>query len=378
MAEELKRTPLFAAHLKYGARMVPFGGWEMPVQYAGVMEEHRAVRTACGLFDVSHMGEFDFKGPEALAALNLLLTNDCSKLEIGKALYSPMCYESGTLVDDVLVYRLGEDHYWMVVNAGNIEKDYAWVTAKTQPFPGLSVRNISAQVAQLAVQGPAAERLLQPHCDTDLARLGYYWAETGATVGSVRSLVLSRTGYTGEDGFEIYVKAEDTMTLWDFILNEAGDDEIAVVPCGLGARDTLRFEACLPLYGHEIDDTVTPLEAGLGIFVKLKKDNFIGKDLLQAQKAAGLGRKLVGLEMVGRGIPRQGYEIAKDGQVVGRVTSGTHGPTLGKPMGLGYVPVALAEAGTELDVIIRGQAVAARVASRPFYRREQPQGHPVG
>ncbi len=374
MAEELKQTPLHAMHQKYGARMVPFGGWDMPVQYTGVIEEHRAVRTGCGLFDVSHMGEFEFRGPQALAALNLLVTNDCSKLEVGQALYSPMCAENGTMVDDVLIYRLDGDHYWMVVNAGNLDKDFSWVTAKTGHLNGISIRNLSREVAQLALQGPAAERLLQAACPADLRQIGYYRAQTGVSVGPVQALVMSRTGYTGEDGFEIYLKAEDAMTLWDFCLNELGDEQTSVVPCGLGARDTLRFEAGLPLYGHEIDDTTTPLEAGLGTFVKLKKADFIGRDVLAAQKTAGVGRKLVGLEMVGRGIARQGYELMHAGEVVGRVTSGTHCPTLGKAMGLGYVPTALAEPGCELAVVIRGQQVSARVAARPFYRRNLPAG----
>lgn len=377
MAEELKRTPLFQAHLKLGARMVPFGGWEMPVQYSGIIAEHQAVRTAVGLFDVSHMGEFEFRGAGALDALQGLVTNDVAKLEIGKALYSPMCYESGTVVDDVLVYRLGEDHYWMVVNAANIDKDFAWVQEKLADriSPELAVRNISSEVAQLALQGPLAEQVLQPLTEVDLKDVGYYQAVFGVRVGSVQSLVLSRTGYTGEDGFEIYCRPEDAETLWNLLLGVR--EPAAVVPCGLGARDTLRFEACLPLYGHEIDDTTSPLEAGLGFFVKLKKGEFIGREVLTAQKQAGLGRKLVGIEVLDRGIPRQGYEIAHQGQVVGRVTSGTQSPTLGKALALGYVPVALAEPGTELEVIIRGRALKAVVVPKPFYKRT-PAGGPTG
>lgn len=372
---ELRRTPLWATHQKFGARMVEFGGWDMPVQYSGVIDEHKAVRGAAGLFDVSHMGEFEFTGARAGEFINHLITNDVSRLEIGQALYSPMCYESGTCVDDVLVYKMGPERYLMVVNASNIDKDFAWAQEQQgQGFAGAGLRNISAGVGQLALQGPNAGALLQPLTDVNLADLKYYWAALGARVGGVPVLALSRTGYTGEDGFEIYCQAGDAVTLWEMLMATGGDDLDAPIPAGLGARDTLRFEACLPLYGHEIDDTITPLEAGLGRFVKLGKPAFCGRDVLAAQKESGLGRKLVGLEMVDRGIPRQGYDLAVGGEVVGRVTSGTHCPTLEQPMGMGYVPLAHAAVGTELDVIIRGRAVRARVAPRPFYRRAPASG----
>lgn len=368
--ESLKRTPLFDMHLKYGARMVPFGGWEMPVQYTGVIDEHRAVRGAAGLFDVSHMGEFELKGPQALDLIQLIGTNNAARLEIGQVQYSIMCYENGTVVDDILIYRLGEQHYWLVVNAGNIDKDWEWVSAAAARagLTNLELKNISANVAQIAVQGPLAEAILQPLTHgVDLAALKFYGSQTGVTVGGLRSLVLSRTGYTGEDGFEVYVRREDAMPLWEALL-EAGDEQ-GLVPCGLGARDTLRFEARLPLYGHEINDQVTPLEAGLGFFVKLKKGtDFIGRAALAAQKEAGLTRKLVGFEMLDRGIPRQGYEIASGGQVVGMVTTGTFAPTLEKNIGLGYVPAQLAEVGSEFDVLIRGRAVRARAVETPFYQ----------
>lgn len=371
----LKRTPLHALHQKYGARMVEFGGWEMPVQYTGIMDEHRAVRTASGLFDVSHMGEFEFAGDQAGELLNYLVTNDVSKLEIGQALYSPMCYESGTVVDDVLIYRLGPARYMMVVNAGNIDKDWAWVDSKREErFPGVIVRNQSDQIGLLALQGPAAQAVLQPLTRTDLNAIGFYRFADRAQVAGVQVLALSRTGYTGEDGFEIYCRAEDCAMLWDALLEAGGDEVEAPVPCGLGARDTLRFEACLPLYGHEIDETTSPLEAGLGRFVKLNKGDFCGREVLQAQKEGGLGRKLIGFEMVDRGIPRQGYDLYAGDQAVGRVTSGTHCPTLGKPMGLGYLPVALAEPGTEFTVGIRQQQARARVVQRPFYKRAPASG----
>ncbi|MCG0239722.1 MAG: glycine cleavage system aminomethyltransferase GcvT [Firmicutes bacterium] len=378
MAEELKRTPLYAAHQRLGARMVPFGGWEMPVQYSGILAEHHAVRTAVGLFDVSHMGELEFRGPEALAALQRLVTNDVSRLEVGQALYSPMCNDRGTVVDDVLVYRLGPDHYWMVVNAANTEKDFAWVRAQLQDRlgPELEVRNISDQVAQVALQGPLAQEVLQPLTDFPLATLGSFRAVTGARVGPVETLVLSRTGYTGEDGFEIYCRPEDAETLWNLLLGVR--EPAPVVPCGLGARDTLRFEACLPLYGHELDETVTPLEAGLGAFVKLQKGDFIGREALARQKEAGVTRKLVGLELLDRGgIPRQGYEVVHQGEVVGRVTSGAQSPTLGKVLALAYVPVALSQPGTELAVVIRARPLRAVVVPRPFYRRQTPAKGPA-
>ncbi len=370
MEETLKRTPLYEMHLKLGARMVPFGGWDMPVQYSGVIDEHKAVRNAAGLFDVSHMGEFELKGPQALDLIQLISVNNAAKLEVGQVQYSLMCYENGTIVDDILVYRLGENHYWLVVNAGNIDKDWEWVTycKERAGLSNLELNNISADVAQIAIQGPLAERILQPLVpNVVLEELKFYWAKTGATVAGMKTLVLSRTGYTGEDGFEIYVRREDAMAMWEALM-EAGDED-GLVPAGLGARDTLRFEAKLPLYGHEINDKITPLEAGLGFFVKLKKGaDFIGREALAAQKEAGLTRKLVGFEMIDRGIPRQGYEIARDGQVVGQVTTGSFAPTLEKNIGLGYVPVEMSEVGSEFDIIIRGKATRARVCETPFYQ----------
>lgn len=372
MEENLKRTPLYEIHLKYGARMVPFGGWEMPVQYSGVIDEHKAVRERAGLFDVSHMGEFEVRGPEALALIQKVSVNNAAKLEIGDIQYGMMCYENGTIVDDILVYRLGADHFWIVVNAGNIDKDFAWVSKHAALYNNVELKNISAQVAQLALQGPKAQAILQSLCDQDLEEIGFYKSKSGVTVDTIKTLVVSRTGYTGEDGFELYVRPEDAGALWETLL-EAGDGD-EVTPAGLGARDTLRFEARLPLYGHEIDETVTPYEAGLGFFVRLKKGtDFIGREALAAQKEAGVGRKLVGFEMTGRGIPRQGYEISKDGQVVGRVTTGTFSPTTGKNIGLGFVPPELAAVGSRFDVLVRNNPVPARVVETPFvphnYRR---------
>ena len=370
MNETLKRTPLYELHLKLGARMVPFGGWEMPVQYTGVIEEHRAVRQAAGLFDVSHMGEFEVSGPQALDLIQLVSTNNAAKLAVGDVQYSLMCYENGNVVDDILVYRLGEHRYWLVVNAGNTRKDWEWITTARERagLRNLELVNRSDEIALLALQGPKAAEILQPLAPgAVLSEMAPFTLKAGVTVAGVPTLVLSRTGYTGEDGFEIYVKSEDAAALWEALL-EAGEEE-GLLPCGLGARDTLRFEAKLPLYGHEISEQHNPLEAGLGFAVKLKKGvDFIGRDALAKQKEQGLTRKLVGIEMIDRGIPRQGYPVAVGGEVVGEVTTGSFSPTLEKNIGLAYVPVAYSAVGTEVEVIIRGRALKARVVETPFYR----------
>jgi aminomethyltransferase len=370
VTDALKRTPLYEAHLALGARMVPFGGWEMPVQYAGVMEEHRAVRTAAGLFDVSHMGEFLVEGPDALDLIQRLSTNNAAKLVVGGAQYGMMCNDQGTIVDDILVYRLGEQRYWLVVNAGNIQKDWDWVNAVKAEFglSNLTLANISDQVAQIALQGPKAEAILAGVAPGyNWSELPFYHAVSGIAVGGIPTLVISRTGYTGEDGFELYCDREQAVALWNLLL-EAGRAE-GLQPAGLGARDTLRFEARLPLYGHEITEETNPYEAGLGIFVKLKKGvAFKGMAALERIKEEGLTRKLIGLRMIDRGIPRQGYPIQKDGQEVGFVTTGSYSPTLEQNIGLGYVPVELAEVGTEIDVVIRGRALKAEVVPTPFYQ----------
>lgn len=370
MTEQLKRTPLFESHLGLNARMVPFGGWEMPVQYSGVMEEHRAVRSAAGLFDVSHMGEFLVEGAQALDLLQLISTNNVAKLEVGAAQYGMMCNEQGTIIDDILIYRLAEERYWIVVNAGNIEKDWAWVSqVKAESgLTDLKLENISPEVAQIALQGPKAEAILTALAPFyDWAGLPFFHAVQGIPVDTINTLVISRTGYTGEDGFELYCDRADAAALWSLVL-EAGKGE-GLLPAGLGARDTLRFEAKLPLYGHEISDEINPYEAGLGFFVKLKKGvDFKGRAALEAIKERGNARKLVGLAMIDRGIPRQGYPIAKDGVEVGVITTGSFSPTLETNIGLGYVPVELAEVGTELDVMIRGKALKARIVPAPFYQ----------
>lgn len=363
--QQLKRTPLYEAHIAAGAKMIDFGGWEMPVQYKGILEEHRAVRTAAGLFDVSHMGEIEIKGPTALQTVQHLITNDAAKLATGQVIYSPMCYPHGGVVDDLLVYKLAEDHYYIVVNASNTDKDLEWMQENS--LLETTVVNQSAATAQLALQGPKALPVLQRLTGVRLAELGYYRFTRGKVAGV--DCLISRTGYTGEVGFELYCAPEQVRRVWDTILAEGHQGE-EVMPIGLGARDTLRFEAGMPLYGHDLGENINPLEAGLGSFVKLDKDEFIGKSALVLARAMGLKRKLVGIEMVERGIPRGGYVLAVAGKDIGFVTSGTFSPSLGKNLGLGFVPVEMSREGTELQVIIRGKAVKAVVVSTPFYKKD--------
>ena len=363
--QQLKRTPLYEAHIAAGAKMIDFGGWEMPVQYKGILEEHRAVRTAAGLFDVSHMGEIEIKGPTALQTVQHLITNDAAKLATGQVIYSPMCYPHGGVVDDLLVYKRAEDHYYIVVNASNTDKDLEWMQENS--LLETMVVNQSAATAQLALQGPKALPVLQRLTGVRLAELGYYRFTRGKVAGV--DCLISRTGYTGEVGFELYCAPELVRRLWDTILAEGHQGE-EVMPIGLGARDTLRFEAGMPLYGHELGENINPLEAGLGSFVKPDKDEFIGKSALVLARAMGLKRKLVGIEMVERGIPRGGYVLAMAGKDIGFVTSGTFSPSLGKNLGLGFVPVEMSREGTELQVIIRGKAVKAVVVSTPFYKKD--------
>ncbi|GAB6173533.1 glycine cleavage system aminomethyltransferase GcvT [Paradesulfitobacterium aromaticivorans] len=363
---ELKRTPLYDEHVALKAKMVDFGGWEMPVQYAGVIEEHQTVRSKAGLFDVSHMGEIDVRGKDALSFVQHLITNDVDKIADTQILYSLMCYPNGGIVDDLLVYRYNPEHFYLVVNASNTDKDYAWIQEQAQGFD-ITLENISASTAQLAFQGPLAEKIMQRFSDVDLSQIKYYWFKHGKVDGV--DCLISRTGYTGEDGFEIYFAPQYAPQLWRKIL-ETGAPE-GVQPIGLGARDTLRFEARLPLYGNELGAEITPLEAGLGFFVKLNKEEFSGKEVLQEQKEKGVPRKLVGLEMIERGIARSHYPIHKDGEEVGFVTSGSFSPTLNKNIALGLIRADLAEVGSDLDVIIRNKPVKAKIIPTPFYKRAQ-------
>ena len=359
-----KRTPLYEEHQAAKAKLIDFGGWKMPVQYAGVIEEHQAVRKKAGLFDVSHMGEINVLGKDALAYVQMLITNDASILQDGKILYSPMCYPNGGIVDDLLVYRYDLEHFFIVVNASNTDKDYAWMLDQVKNFE-VSVDNVSDQYAQLALQGPLAEKILQRITNVDLSKLMYYTFTSG-DIDGIQCLI-SRTGYTGEDGFEIYAAPEFGRKLWRKILEVGATD--GVQPIGLGARDTLRFEARLPLYGHELGAEITPLEAGIGFFVKFDKGDFVGKEALQIQQKQGVPRKLVGLEMIGRGIARAHYPLQKNGEDIGFVTSGSFSPTLNKNIALGLIRADLAVQGSVLDVLIREKAVQAKLIPTLFYKR---------
>ncbi len=359
----MRRTPIYPEHIAAGARLVPFAGFEMPIQYeAGIMAEHHAVRSAAGLFDVSHMGEFEISGPQALDLVQFLTSNDAASLEPGHAQYSTLLRADGTVVDDLLVYRLAES-FMLVVNAANRAKDLAWIEEHAPRFDA-SLLDRSDQIALIALQGPLAAEILQPlMASTDLGPLRYY-RFLEAKVAGVHGLV-SRTGYTGEDGFELYVAADDGAPLWRELL-QAGQSR-GILPIGLGARDSLRLEMGYALYGSDLDDTRTPLEADLGWIVKLGKGDFIASDALREQKERGVRERLIGFRLVERGFPRPGYDILDDGRTVGKVTSGTLGPSIGAGIGLGYVPTELSRPGTRLDVLIRGVPIPAEVVKTPFY-----------
>ena len=359
-----RRPPLYDAHVRHGGKLVEFAGWELPVQYEGVIAEHKAVREVAGLFDVSHMGEVFFEGPGALEACNELVTNDLNKVADGQAMYAGLLTEDGTFVDDVICYRFSAEKILVCVNASNADKDFAWMKAHAKPGP--AVRNESDGWAQLAVQGPKAVGIVQKLAKTDLSAIAFFHFAEVELDG--KPVIAARTGYTGEDGFELFCRPADAEALWEAIL-AAGKAE-GIVPCGLGARDSLRLEAKLALYGNDIDDEHTPLEAGLGWIVKFDKPSFTGKAALEKQKAEGVKRKLVGFTLTDRGIPRHGYPILADGKQVGVVTSGTMSPTLGTPIGLAYVPAELAPEGSTFAVEIRGKPVAAKVVKTPFYKRK--------
>ncbi|HEX7065080.1 MAG TPA: glycine cleavage system aminomethyltransferase GcvT [Bacillales bacterium] len=363
----MKRTPLFELYEKHGAKIVDFHGWEMPVQFSKIQEEHEAVRTKAGLFDVSHMGEVTAKGKGALAFLQYLVTNDVSKLQPGKAQYTAMCYEDGGTVDDLIVYQKAENDYLLVINSANSDSDFEWIASHTKGFDEVEVENISDRKAQLAIQGPKAEAILQTLTDTDLSEIKFFRFKDDVEVAGIRSLV-SRTGYTGEDGFEIYCDSGDAADLWETII-EAGEPE-GLLPCGLGARDTLRFEAKLPLYGQELSPEITPVEAGIGFAVKTDKEaDFLGKSVLKEQKEEGAPRKLVGLEMIDKGIPRPGYEVFSGEEKIGHVTTGTQSPTLKKNVGLALLAKEYTELGTEVEVQVRKKRLKAEVVKTPFYKR---------
>lgn len=361
---ELKTT-LYDTHVKYGGKMVPFAGYLLPVQYGqGVIAEHMAVRTGCGLFDVSHMGEIRCSGEDALNNLNHLLTNDFANMYDGQARYSPMCNESGGVVDDLIVYKVRDHHYFIVVNASNKDKDFAWM--KAHQSGDAVFEDISGGIGQIALQGPLAQTILKKVTDEGALPDRYYSAVFEAVVAKIPCMI-SKTGYTGEDGYELYMAAADAPALWEALMDAGRED--GLIPCGLGARDTLRLEAAMPLYGHEMDDDISPLEAGLGFAVKMGKDDFIGKKGIEAR--GPLTRKRVGLKVTGRGIIRE-HEKIYDGEVeAGHSTSGTHGPYLGYPVAMALLDIRFAQPGTMVEAEVRGRRIAAEVIALPFYKREK-------
>lgn len=359
----LKRTALNSVHKAAGARMVEFGGWEMPVEYSGITEEHLAIRTRAGLFDVSHMGEIEVQGRSSLALLQFVTSNDVSKLKIGQAQYTALMDPRGSAVDDCLVHRLSDDRYLICVNASNTDKDFEWIV-KHNTF-GAEVRNVSDDYSQVALQGPRAASIMARTTDADLASFRYYWFSQAKCCGVMG--LLARTGYTGEDGFEFYFPPAESERVWNELLDAGKPD--GLIPAGLGARNTLRLEAAFPLYGHELDEETTLLEANLGWSCKLDKGEFLGRDVLLKQQKEGTKKKLVGFEMADRGIARDGYNVIIDGRTVGRVTSGSPAPFLKKNIGLAYVPPQLAEVGRQIQIDIRGKLINARQVTIPFYRR---------
>jgi aminomethyltransferase len=364
----VRKTALYATHRQWRAKMVEFNGWEMPVEYSGIIAEHLVVRTGVGIFDVSHMGDIRVAGPEALRAVQHISMNDAARLAVGQAQYSAMLYPQGTFVDDVVVHRLGEQEYLLVINAGTREKDFGWVRDNTREF-NCRVENLSDAFTQIAIQGPKAASLLQKLTGIDLSTIKFYWLRRGALSG-LDDILVARTGYTGEDGFEIYIPSDQAISarVWNELLS-AGR-EFGAIPCGLGARNTLRLEARLPLYGQEISDTINVWEAGLDRFCRMEKAEFIGREALERAKAAALRRTLVGLEMMERGIARDHYKVlAPGGGEIGCVTSGSYAPFLKKNIALAYVAPEFATIGRELLVEIRGQGVRARVVPTPFYKR---------
>lgn len=369
-SDALKKTPLNDAHRALGGRMVDFGGWDMPVQYtAGVIEEHMATRTRSGLFDVSHMGEIWVEGPDAISFVNRLTTNDVLKLVDGQAHYSAMTNENGGVVDDLLVYRFGQEKLLLVVNAGTTDKDWAWITShKTDER--VELQNASSEYCQIAVQGPDATAIVQNLTETDLSAIKYYHFTTGRVDGV--DAIISRTGYTGEDGFEVYAAAEAAEQLWNKIL-ETGNygAEGGILPCGLAARNTLRLEAAMSLYGHELGDDISPLEAGLGWITKFQKGPFTGSEVIAKQKEEGLTRKIAGFEMTEPGIARDGCDVYIDGEKVGVVTSGSPAPFLKKNIGLAFLPPQFAIDGQEIKIDVRGRQIAAKVVPTPFYKRSK-------
>ncbi len=360
----LKRTPLYPLYAPYGARTIDFGGWEMPVQFReGIIAEHQAVRNSAGLFDVSHMGEIEISGPNALKTLQKIVTNDVSRMSESQAMYSPVCNDDGGTVDDILIYRLAEDRFLCVVNAGNIDKDYKWFTEHNS---GAKIVNQSDEWALLALQGPKSQQIMDRVATPTVSHVAYYTFAQDIVIAGANCMV-SRTGYTGEDGFEIYISRDQAKAVFEALL--VAGSSLGLIPVGLGARDTLRLEARLPLYGHELRDDISPLEAGLGPFVKLDKGPFIGRNALVVQKANGLKRKIVGFILEDRGVARADCQVLAHGQPIGYVTSGTLGPALGKSIGLALIEADYARIGNTIQIDVRGKLLTATIVKTPFYKR---------
>lgn len=363
--DALLKTPLYPLY-KDGAKIVDFAGWALPIQFEGILQEHHMVREAAGLFDVSHMGEIEVKGRDALAYLNHIMTNDISKLKVNQVQYTVMVNIQGGTLDDVMIYHFNNNHYWVIANASNRIKDFTWMKEHKDGFE-VEVNDISENVAQLALQGPRAADILKKAAGEEAGQIPFFRFKDNVDVNGALCLI-SRTGYTGEDGFELYCKPEDAASLWEYLL-EVGKG-YGLKPAGLGCRDTLRFEACLHLYGNELSEDISPLEAGLGWVVKLEKENFIGKAALKEQARQGSKRKLIGFELLGKGIPRGDYEIHKDGKAIGYVTTGYMTPTLKKNLGLALVDSTYSQIGQNFDVMIRGKAVKAVIVETPFYSKK--------
>ena len=359
----MKRTPFFGIHQKLGAKIVPFGGFEMPVQYSGIMEEHNVVRKSVGVFDVSHMGEFRVTGKGAMAFLQRVTVNDVSKLAPGQAQYSAMCYEDGGIIDDLLVYMIAADHYMVVVNASNVEKDFTWMSKHVQS--DVELRDESDAIALLAIQGPKSQATLQKLTSVDLGSIQYYHFKNGLVDGV--EMLISRTGYTGELGFELYFHPDYAEKIWSAIF--AAGKEFGIAPVGLGARDTLRLEMGYCLYGNDIDQTTNTLEAGLGWITKMNKGDFIGRPVLEKVKAGGVQRKLVGIVVDEKAVPRHGYPINKNGTSIGTVTSGTFSPSLEKGIAMGFVGVSQSQPGNPVDIDVRGKAIVGKVTALPFLKK---------
>jgi aminomethyltransferase len=368
-AADPKKTPLHARHRTSNARMVSFAGWDMPVEYSGITNEHMAVRTRAGVFDVSHMGQIEIAGANALAAVQRISCNDAATLQVGQVQYAGLLTSEGTFVDDMLVYRMAPNHFMLVVNSSNASKDFAWISEQVKAVGGAAAVDTSSRYALIAIQGPASAEVLQPLTGLDLSALKYYWFGHGEVAGA--RATISRTGYTGEDGFEIFVPPNMADRVWQALLESGRSAD--VLPCGLGARDTLRLEAAMRLWGNDIDESTTALEAGMAWIVSWEKGDFVGRERLQEQKERGIARKLVGFEMLDRGIARHGYPVLSGDRPAGVVTSGTQTPFLKKSIGMAYVPRELSTVDTEIVVDIRGRASKARIVRMPFYRRgERP------